>query len=136
MSSSIYCQEHLNCASFHFCQIKPAVMFKLLIVLIPDYKDDVKGSHSFHLYHIKHIACNLCLGLLFYSFQIKDDVKGGHYGLACGKYFNFKHNSSIDFNPTHPNEYYETSRNLRDGKISAEGLSQNKFHPNLFLDEP
>ena len=54
-------------------------------------------------------------------FQIKEDVKGGHYGLACGKVFNFKHNSSIDYSPTHPNEYYETNRNLRDGKISAEG---------------
>lgn len=52
------------------------------------------------------------------EFEIEDivaDVSNHQYKSACGTYFKFKHGMSdeeFSFTPSHPNQYFEKSREL------------------------
>merc|ERR1712083_1147431 len=65
--------------------------------------------------------------------EISQDVKGGHYGLACGKYFNRRHNCTMSFIPSHPNEYFDTSIKLKKGEISPEGEPKQVAHKPVLM---
>jgi len=53
-----------------------------------------------------------CLCLVLNVWKITELVKQGHCQLACGRYFDAKHKSEMNFAPQHPNQYYDKSREL------------------------
>ena len=51
--------------------------------------------------------------ILSYYFQIIESLKGGHYQVACTRYFEATHKrevESIQSSISHPNQYFEESR--------------------------
>ena len=53
--------------------------------------------------------------------EISQLVAGSHYQLACVKYFEATHNvDNAEFVLSHPNQYYEKSREIRTGEKAAE----------------
>ncbi len=42
-------------------------------------------------------------------------MKGGHFQLACGTFFELTHGIENGFSPNHPNQYFDESRGLETG---------------------
>lgn len=59
-------------------------------------------------------------------------VSKGHYQLACGKYFQVSHGLQNDPPPIHhPNQYFEQSQMLMEGKRPEPAMPQQNFSPSV-----
>ena len=70
------------------------------------------------------VCVYICIWICIYVFVLKvvNYVKGGHYQLACGRYFELTHaakagHDDIDmgFSPNHPNQYFDESQKIING---------------------
>ncbi|XP_050685534.1 DNA primase large subunit [Leptidea sinapis] len=60
--------------------------------------------------------------------DVVDMAKKGHYQIACSKYFDLVHGTSIGLGINHPNQFYEESQKLQKGDIKIEPKKEVKNH--------
>ncbi|CAK1549698.1 unnamed protein product [Leptosia nina] len=90
------------------------------------------GPGDCHGCPFKHSDANVLKNKMKgYGFELQaindvvDLAKRGHYQIACSKYFDVVHNSSMGLGINHPNQYFEESQKLK-GEVKIEPKTEAK----------